>query len=182
MPRRKKFIVRAARDERPVDPRSTYKHEYVGIAARLAAQGMTDREIAGILGVTYRGFQKWLVTHPKLKEAMQIPKQIADARVEMALYQNAIGFDYQEEEVRVIEGEPVKVMVTRHQVGQTMAQLAWLHNRQRDHWRRDPHAGEVDELPASDQVEEVDITPENKRDIARRAALLLFQATKGTMQ
>src|SRR5688572_12611352 len=109
MPRKKPIMVRVARDDERPDPRSKFKVEYIGIAARLAAHGMSNDRVAMYLGVAPRTFDDWLARHPKLREAMVIPKEIADGLVVMSLFDLARGYDYYEEEAKVINGEIVKV-------------------------------------------------------------------------
>lgn len=173
---RKVITARVAVDERRPAPQSRYEARFINSAAVMAQHGMTDREIARALGVCHRTFKFWLVAHPKLKAAMLIPKEIADARVEASLYQRANGYDVEDEEVKVINGEIVKVTVRRHIPIDTVAALAWLNNRRRDHWSRNPEP--YIETPQIEHMADDDITPANAREAARRVALMMYRGVK----
>lgn len=174
---RKPTVVRVAQDERRPVSRSKYKAEFVGIAGRLAAQGYTLEQIAYFLCISPATMDRWLATYPTLRKAMEIPKEVADDKVKLALYGNATGRYYEEDEVKIVNGELVKVRLMKYQKPETLAQIFWLKNRRSDLWRTNPEAIE-DAAPAPAELEDFDITPENKRDIARRVAFMMLQATK----
>jgi hypothetical protein len=75
-------------------------------------------------------------------------KQEADTNVAEAMYKNATGYDYYEEqavklrETSYVDGKVSKVreyvdvvMVKKHQPADTTAQIFWLKNRRPDLWR-----------------------------------------------
>lgn len=174
---RKALKVRVAQDERPVGNRSKYKAEYVRTVKVMAENGMTDRAMAQALGVSYSTFRVWMGRHPKLREAIAIPKAVANDLVKLSLFTLARGYDYEEEEVKVIEGELVRVRVTRHQPASFSAIAMWLNNRMPEEFRRNTDL--MDEAPALPAPsEDADITPESKRDWARRVALMMLQASR----
>lgn len=170
---RKSITVRAVKYERPGQP-TKYKAEMIRAITTMAQNGMTDRAIAEALGVTYTTFRNWVGRHEKLRAALVIPKQTADADVEYSLYQQAKGYDYLEEDIRVFDGQLVKVEVRKHQPPNVTAALAWLNNRKRAEWSRNP---EPDYVP--EPTEEVQkLTPDNIRGLARQVVLLLTQGVK----
>lgn len=106
----------------------------------LAAMGATNEEIAGYMGVSKRTIIRWSQQHESFAEALRKGKGVSDAKVIRSLYERATGYDY-EEERKIIEYDkdgnvkPVKVeKFKRHSPPDTVAQIFWLKNRQRDRW------------------------------------------------
>lgn len=144
----------------------------------MAKLGATNVEIADELGVSEKTFQTWLIRHPKLKEALLIPKEAADNRVELSLFKNANDRWIEEEEIKVLDGQIVRVKVRKFIRGDVTAQLAWLNNRRRDNWQRNPEP-EI-EAPSAPVDDAIELTPDNARQIARRFALVLVEGGKKT--
>ncbi|MFV0382337.1 MAG: hypothetical protein ACK5KR_09010 [Breznakia sp.] len=125
----------------------------------LARRGVIDKDIAKTIKVGESTFSKYKNDHSELIQALAPNKDIADGIVESALYKNAAGFKYLEEQAfkckkvyydeegRRCEEEEVKtVVVERFRSGETGAQCFWLKNRRSNEWR-DKHdvqiAGEI---------------------------------------
>ena len=68
-------------------------------------------------------------------QTLTVNKEVADARVESALYKRAIGYEYTETSKEVgLDG--VKIKTTVKQVAPDVtAQIYWLNNRRPDRWR-----------------------------------------------
>lgn len=106
----------------------------------LAAMGATNEEIADYMGVSKRTIIRWSKEHESFAEALAKGKGVSDAKVIRSLYEKATGYDY-EEEKKIISYDkdgnvlPVKVeKYKRHALPDTIAQIFWLKNRQRDKW------------------------------------------------
>lgn len=165
--------IRVASDERPGPGRKTkYEARFVNTVKVMAENGMTDRAMAQALGVAYSTFREWVGRHPKLREAMAIPKAVANDLVKLSLYNLARGYDVEEEEVKVLDGELVRVRVTRHVPANFSAIAMWLNNRMPEEFRRNPEPLD-DAPPPAPGDDAIDITPDNVREIARRFALTL---------
>ena len=104
---------------------SDWRPEYVEQSAKLAAMGLTHIAIADFLGVTDRTFRRWMASKPELVEALRIPEKAADDRVTLALFQLATGYDRWEEEIKVVNGEIVRVKVLRHYPPNASAGIFW---------------------------------------------------------
>ena len=101
----------------------------------LAIKGATDEEIADAFGISRRTFIRWKQSYPSLDEMTTQGKEIADSKVEKALYQRAIGFEITDTE-RIVDVDadgntkPVRVKNTTKNVApDTMAIMYWLNNR-----------------------------------------------------
>lgn len=133
---RKKKPVKKGKGGRPspYDP-DTYP-EY---ARALAIEGLTNEEIAAKLGITRTTLQEWKKRYPDFSDAIKEGKEPANAKVEMALYKKALGFEVTETRAVVVgTGEYAKVEYveeTRVIPPDNTACIFWLKNRRPDKWR-----------------------------------------------
>jgi hypothetical protein len=138
---------------------STFKPAYVRQAKELYAQGLTDRELAAVFGVCRMTIFRWRAAYPEFAEATKLGKEVADDRVERALYERAIG--YEEEAVRVYHPagteEPVIVRYKREVRPDVTAALQWLRARRPGIWAR----------PMPPPEEEADIAEEIRKAMER---------------
>ena len=101
---------------------SSYKKEYAAKAKALCLLGATDKEMAGIFGVSEVTFNAWKKKHPTFLNALKAGKEEADSEVATSLYQRALK-------------------------GNVTACIFWLKNRRPDLWRdkdETEHSGKVD--------------------------------------
>ncbi len=135
---------------------SSYKEEYVEQAEKLSKLGLTDKEMAEFFGVTERTFNTWKTKHPEFLQSLKKGKTLADANVVESLYRRACGYSHEAVKIMQYEGQPVVEPYIEHYPPDTTACLAWLHNRQRDKWQRNPDpAGGGADLPPTKIVFEV---------------------------
>lgn len=162
-----------------------YKAEFAVLAAKLCQTlGATDTEVAEVIGVDRKTIRRWRAAHPAFDKAMQIAITPANANVEMSLYKQAQGFWIDTEEVKVVP-EVIKTKTgakTVHKVlriptrtfipPSTSAAIFWT--KVKMGWRENdmpkPPEGE------SPQIDGMGIRSESTRQIARRIALILYQA------
>ena len=140
-------------------PLSKYRKEYHDDWAwSLAIKGATNEEIAEAFGISTRTLIRWKKDHESLDDAVTAGKHIADAKVEKALYERALGFDTTETE-RIVsvdkDGNPTPARVrtiSKHVPPDTMAIMYWLNNRQRGTWSQ---RQEVSLAASSENAEDV---------------------------
>lgn len=114
--------------------------------------GMTEKEIAKNLGVSYAAFRKYKKEHLALFSTCANTKSKADAKVVEAIYKNSTGFTYKEQQaVKVKEEyyddkdrkcyrEHVEVVdIEKFRPPETQAGTFWTINRQPDKWAANPH-------------------------------------------
>ena len=115
---------------------TAYRPEYAEQARKLCRNGATDREIAYILGVCVRTFYRWRAEHDAFADALVDGKELADDRVERALYERACGYDY--DDVKIFHPasakEPVIVPVRVHVPADVGAAKQWLASRRPQPW------------------------------------------------
>ena len=139
-----------------------YKAEYAEQAGKLSKLGLTDVEMADVFGVTEKTLNNWKKAHPEFLLSIKSGKALADANVVESLYRRACGYSHEEDDIRTVtlgNGGGSEIVITptvKHYPPDTTACLAWLHNRQRDKWQRNPDpAGGAADLPPTKVVFEV---------------------------
>jgi hypothetical protein len=124
-----------------------YKPDYVAQAAKLCALGATDAEMADFFEVTLSTFSLWKVKYAEFSDSLKSGKDIADRRVETALYNRAMGYSHEDTDIRVIEGQVVMTPMIKNYPPDTTAAIFWLKNRQPEQWRDKReigHSGVID--------------------------------------
>lgn len=119
----------------PPGRKSTYKRVYAKQVAKLCRLGATDMEIADFFEVDRKTMLRWRASFPEFAEAMKIGKQVADERVERALFERAVGYSHPDVDIRVIDGAVVQTEIIKHYPPDTGAACFWLKNRKRMEWR-----------------------------------------------
>ena len=87
-----------------------YKPEYAELGRKYCLLGATDENLAEFFDVTVTTINNWKIEHPEFFESIKKGKHEADALVAASLYQTALD-------------------------GNTTAQIFWLKNRSKAHWR-----------------------------------------------
>jgi hypothetical protein len=143
-----KEAAHQALNKRPRGRPSSFKPEYTEQVEKLCKLGTTDRDLCLFFNVSPQTVENWKKTYPEFFLALMKGKQEADANVAEAMYKNATGYDYYEEqavklrETSYVDGKVSNVreyvdvvMVKRHQPADTTAQIFWSKNRRPDLWR-----------------------------------------------
>lgn len=121
-----------------------FKAEMVQQAARLCSMmAATDRELAEFFDVGLSTFYAWKIKYPALAEACRAAKSVANDRVRHSLYERAMGYEYEDTDIRVINKKIVKTKVMRKMPPCATSMIFWLKNREPDKWR-DKQELEVD--------------------------------------
>lgn len=114
-----------------------------------AKDGLTNEQIAAKLGISDTTLYEWQNKYPEFAEALKTNKEVADRRVENALYKRALGYTYDEctYEPSKETGEMVMTKrVTKHVAPDVTAQIFWSKNRKPVDWRdkqQIEHSGEL---------------------------------------
>jgi hypothetical protein len=126
-----------------------FKPEYTEQVEKLCRLGYTDKDLARFFKVSINTIDNWKTRYPDFFLALLKGKQEADANVAEALYRNAIGCDYYENQPvklkRKIFDDTGKVIRTeeyvevihlkKHSKPDTTSQIFHLKNRRPDLWR-----------------------------------------------
>jgi len=116
---------------RPTD----YRPEYAQQAEKLCRLAATDIEIADFFQVDVRTIYRWKEAHDEFCQALKTGKELADERVERSLFARATGYEHDEEDIRVVNGEIVRTPIRKYYPPDTTAGIFWLKNRRKEQWR-----------------------------------------------
>jgi hypothetical protein len=125
---------------------TAFKPEFVRQAQKLCELGATDREVAEFFDVTERTIYRWQHDYPEFCQALKVGKEVADDRVEKALYRRAIGYTHDAVKIMQFQGQEVVVPYEEHHAPDVTACIFWLKNRRRGEWRdkiEHEHAGKI---------------------------------------
>jgi len=101
----------------------------------LARRGCTDEQIAQVLGIAHRSIDNWKINLDFL-QTLNTEKATADDLVERSLYERALGYEFETEEVMHYKGADSEVVnVVKKLPPDVTACIFWLKNRRRDLWR-----------------------------------------------
>lgn len=107
-----------------------------------ARNGLTEEQIAHNMGINVKTLWEWKTKFGPISNALKSGKEVADLAVENALYNRAVGYEYEEttEELRFNRETGQKEMVVTKRVKKmvppdTVAQIFWLKNRKPGEWR-----------------------------------------------
>ena len=125
---------------------SKYRTEFPSQALKLCRLGATDAELANFFGISKRTLDAWKKAHAEFLRSLKEGKLLADAEVADKLFHRATGYEHEDVDIRVLNGQIVKTPLTKHYPPDTTAAIFWLKNRQPSRWR--------DKQPESDSDED----------------------------
>jgi hypothetical protein len=105
------------------------------VARKCCERGMTDIEIADMLGIGLATLYRWKLDHPAFARVFKLGKAAADDRVERSLYSRAIGYDYIAEKAAMTRHGQKTMRYRAHVPADTTAAVWYLKNRRPDRWR-----------------------------------------------
>lgn len=115
-----------------------FRPEMIERVKVLCESGAVDREIAQALGIAECTLYDWKHKYPEFSEAMKPGKEMADDRVERALFNRAVGYSFDSEKIfNDKDAGIVRAACVEHVPPDVNAARIWLENRRRDRWGRD---------------------------------------------
>ncbi|SER50749.1 MULTISPECIES: transposase [Pseudomonas] len=126
---------------------TSYKAEYAAQALKLCKLGLTDKELAEYFEVSEQTLNAWKKAHPAFLESLKGGKTLADAEVASKLFHRATGYEHEDTDIRVVNGEIIQTPIIKHYPPDTTAAIFWLKNRQPAKWRDKPVESDPDDLP-----------------------------------
>lgn len=131
--------------------------------------GLTQADIAHNCGCSLSTLKDWICKYPAIADALKRGREVADIRVENALYKRAVGYDYEEV---ITEKGPKGVLVRtvkKHVPPSEVAAFFWLKNRKPEVWR-DKRAEYADRTNSVEVIFDVDEEEETDAEGADPAA------------
>ena len=108
-----------------------YKEAFNDQVFEMALLGLSDSQMANILGITEQTFNNWKTEHPMFFESLTQGKENADGKVAKAMYKRALGLTIIEE---ALTKDGQIVQLKKELPPDTPAAKHWLANRQRRLW------------------------------------------------
>lgn len=112
-----------------------YSKEFDEQARKMCLLGATDPDLANFFGVAVSTISKWKVEHKGFSDAIKEGKDKADSQVAERLFNRAMGYSHDSEEIKIVGNQVVRVPVIKQYPPDTAAAIFWLKNRQKDKWR-----------------------------------------------
>jgi len=121
----------------PAGRPTEYRVEYIERAKEMCANGATDAELAEEFDVSVTTLYNWRAKHPEFLEALKLPKNQADERVERSLFERATGYTRESVKIFMPAGadKPVEAKFMEHVPPDPTAMIFWLKNRKPNVWR-----------------------------------------------
>ena len=119
----------------PVGRPTLYQEDFNEQVEKLCKLGATDNEIADFFEVDVSTINNWKIAHPQFFESIKKGKILADSNVAERLYQRALGFEHDSEEIKVADGEVIRVPIRKIYPPDPTAAIFWLKNRRSKEWR-----------------------------------------------
>lgn len=115
-----------------------YKPEYAEQYYKLALLGLTDVKIAEYFEVTESTIYEWKKEFPEFSEAGKKAKELADGDVVKSLYERALGYSHEADDIKAVDGQIVITKTIKHYPPDPASMIFWLKNRQPKLWREKP--------------------------------------------
>ena len=113
-----------------------------------ARDGLVEEEIASCMGISRSTLNEWKKKYSDISDTLKKSKDVADRKVENALYERAVGGihevkktfklkeTYYDEHGRKCEKEHLETVMDEVYIpGDTTAQIFWLKNRKPEMWK-----------------------------------------------
>ncbi|MDD4924296.1 MAG: hypothetical protein PHF74_05625 [Dehalococcoidales bacterium] len=101
----------------------------------LYQEGKTDAQVAKVLGLPRVTFLDALKNTTGLTDTIKKIKETPDHRVEMALFERALGYDHKAVQFFCYEGVIMSEEYVKHYPPEVSACVFWLCNRQPERWK-----------------------------------------------
>lgn len=119
-------------------------------------EGIPIEEISSkYIGIGTTTMWRWTKESSELELALGISQDITNSKVEKALLKRALGYDYEEVQTELIEGElRIAKVTTKHVPPDVKACLSWLYSRRSDRWRavQEPIDSVADEVKTAKKI------------------------------
>jgi hypothetical protein len=112
-----------------------WNDKFIQIAEKACELGATDADLAVMLGVCERTISYWRASKPEFAKVLKVGKEVADERVTRSLFARANGYEHDEVDIRVVNGEIVQTPIRKYYPPDTTAAIFWLKNRDPSKWR-----------------------------------------------
>lgn len=108
--------------------------KYPKQAYKLCLLGATDAELADFFEVHEDTINEWKIVYPEFSVSIKKGKDQADAEVAHKLFKRATGYEHDDVDIKMYEGQIIETQLVKHYPPDTAAAIFWLKNRQKKKW------------------------------------------------
>ncbi len=101
----------------------------------MAKLGLTDQQMADVVGVTEQTINNWKANDKAFFESLKESKAMKDENVVKSLFERAMGYECLEDKIFNDNGTPLVVPTVKQYPPDPTSMIFWLKNRQPDKWR-----------------------------------------------
>lgn len=124
-----------------------YRPEYCAMARKLCEIGATSADLAASFNVAISTILKWQSSYSEFSEACKVGSDQANARIEQALYERAVGTTREVEKMVQVKGNLVIVRYHKQVLPDPNICQFWLINRHGKKWSKHPVFKDNEEDP-----------------------------------
>jgi hypothetical protein len=119
---------------------TVYEARFARMARVLTRLGATNEDVAECLGVALSTIGLWLIRHRGFSDALKEGRQRADARVERALFERAVGYSHADVAINTVaigggRSQVVQTPFVKRLPPDPTSCIFWLKNRVPARWR-----------------------------------------------
>lgn len=136
---------------------------------KLCILGATDKQIADFFGISESTLNNYKHKSPQILESIKRGKLEADSKVADSLYQKALGYEHDHEEIHLYYGKPIRVQTRKKFAPDTLAGIFWLKNRQPELWRDKIHVDNNHSGSVKSEIDFSKLSTEALKEIIKAA-------------
>ncbi len=121
-----------------------YKAEYAKQAKKMCDLGATDMQLADFFEVDLSTINRWKLAHTTFCESIRLGKEQPNNNIERSLYNRALGYSHEQDDIRVIGQEIVITKTVKHYPPDSTAAIFFLKNRKPKEYK-DKHEIAIDD-------------------------------------
>lgn len=110
----------------------SFNAEQLDKLSKVYEAGYTDKVLCARLGVNEQTLNNYKKDYPEFFESLKRGKAIADGKIEVALFQRAVGYSHPD--VHILRDGTV-IPIIKHYAPDPISMIFWLKNRQPERWR-----------------------------------------------
>jgi len=107
---------------------TAYKPEYNEQVYKLCLLGATDTEIADFFDIAESTLNNWKIEYPEFMESIKSGKHKADSTVAESLYKRANGYEHEDVDIKMYDGNIIETKLIKHYPPDTTAAIFQLMN------------------------------------------------------
>jgi hypothetical protein len=160
---------------RPTD----YRPEMDEIAKAACEAGATDWDLALLFGIGRATLNRWKIEHPSFRDSIKLGKDSVNENAKRTFYERAVGYNFEEEDIKVYKGSIIRTTVVKHMPPDVGALTKFLAARCPEEWGRLDAEDRAAQRAAEEAAKLANI---GLIELGRRIAYLLNQGAQAAIE